>query len=85
MNCRLLYLNTHRLSAYAWQQGSRALLAHAYPKTAGSVTPIVDAAFQQFAQTQAEQRITAAGRRLGHLLETIQRSRASRGQANLRR
>ena len=68
-----------------WLRESRALLAHAYPKTAGSVTPIVDAAFQQFAQTQADQRITAAGRRLGHLLESIQRSRASRGQANLRR
>jgi hypothetical protein len=62
-----------------WLRESRDLLPDAYPKAAGSVTAIIDQPYRELAKARADRRITEAGRRLGQLLESIQRSRVSRG------
>lgn len=62
-----------------WLSESRALLPDVYPKSAGSVTAIIDQPYRELAKARADRRITEAGRRLGQLLESIQRSRVSRG------
>jgi hypothetical protein len=62
-----------------WLSESRALLPDVYPKSAGSVSLIIDQTYREQAKARADQRITEAGRRLGQLLESIQRSRVSRG------
>lgn len=62
-----------------WLEESRALLGNAYPKNTGSVSPIIDSAYREQTKNRADRQITAAGQRLGSLLESIQHSRVSRG------
>lgn len=78
-----ILLEEHRPGAQGdaalWLRESRDLLNDVYPKAAGSVTPIIDLPYREQAKARADRRITEAGRRLGQLLESIQRSRVSRG------
>lgn len=54
-----------------WRDESHARLKEAYPETPGSLLPIITEAFDQKARLIAEQRITAAGYRLGRWLDKI--------------
>lgn len=65
-------------SASQWRDESRALLDLAYPDTAGSLLPIISADFRERSREIAEQRIVAAGYRLGWLLEAGLGMRVSR-------
>lgn len=65
-------------SVLTWRTESHRLLDAAYPPAAGSLLPLVDAEFADQAQIIAEQRIVAAGVRLGRLLEEIYARRVSR-------
>ncbi len=62
----------------AWAKESHTLLRDAYPETDGSQLPLVDAAFHAKAREITEQRIVAAGYRLGRLLNAIFMARVSR-------
>jgi hypothetical protein len=53
-----------------WRDESRRLHTEAYPKTAGSLLPIISEDFHQQARAIANRRIVEAGYRLGRLLET---------------
>ena len=64
--------------AQRWLRESQRLLQRAYPKMLGSVTPMIDDDYRQWAQMTGERRIAEAGYRLGHLLEEIHRQRVSR-------
>jgi hypothetical protein len=61
-----------------WRKESHALLAVTYPEAAGSLLPIVTDDFNQQAHEIANQRIVAAGYRLGWLLEAAIAARVSR-------
>jgi hypothetical protein len=61
-----------------WRHESHALLAIAYPDTAGSLLPIITDEFNQQARESANQRIVDAGYRLGWLLESAIAARVSR-------
>lgn len=61
-----------------WRAESHQLLTHAYPDTPGSLLPLVTEAFYQQAKQIADQRIVAAGYRLGWLLDNIFKQRVSR-------
>lgn len=61
-----------------WQKESHALLAVGYPEAAGSLLPIITDDFNQHAHELANQRIVAAGYRLGWLLESSIAARVSR-------
>lgn len=61
-----------------WRDESHRLLARTYPPSVGSLLPIVDADFQRQSRELAEQRLVAAGYRLGRLLEAIVKARVSR-------
>ena len=61
-----------------WASESHALLPDAYPKQMGSLLPTVDEAFDKNARQLAEQRIAAAGYRLGKLLDNAFRGCVSR-------
>ncbi len=61
-----------------WRDESHRLLARAYPPETGSLLPIASDSFQQQTQAIADQRLSAAGYRLGRLLTTIVRARVSR-------
>lgn len=61
-----------------WRDESHRLLAHAYPPTAGSLLATVDEDFRRQSRELAEQRLVAAGHRLGRLLEAIAKARVSR-------
>ena len=61
-----------------WRDASHQLLDQAYPATAGSLLPQIDAAFAKRSQIIAEQQLTAAGYRLGRLLAEITATRVSR-------
>ena len=65
-------------SVALWRGESHALHAEAYPETVGSLLPIVTESFQQRARDIANQRVVAAGYRLGGLLEEIYAHRVSR-------
>lgn len=54
-----------------WRDESHRLLAAAYPRSAGSLLPIVTEEFHRQARQIAERRIVDAGYRLGGLLESI--------------
>ena len=60
-----------------WRDESHRLLALAYPKTAGSLLPIITEEFHQQARDIANRRLVEAGYRLGHLLETFFEARVS--------
>lgn len=62
-----------------WRDESHALIEQAYPPRMGSVSLVIDHAFAQHARQIADQRVHAAGVRLGRLLDDIRRSRVSRG------
>ncbi len=61
-----------------WRNESHALLAVAYPETAGSLLPIITEDFNQKAREIAHRRIVDAGYRLGWLLEAAIAARVSR-------
>lgn len=61
-----------------WRKESHTLLSQAYPTSAGSLLPIIDEHFDRQARQIAEQRIVAAGYRLGRWLDKIFSSRVSR-------
>jgi hypothetical protein len=61
-----------------WRNESHSLLAVAYPDTAGSLLPIITDEFNRQAREIANQRIVAAGYRLGWLLEATIAARVSR-------
>ena len=61
-----------------WRDESHALLAVAYPEKAGSMLPIITDEFNRQAREIANQRIVAAGYRLGWLLEAAITARVSR-------
>lgn len=61
-----------------WRDESHRLLDQAYPKQAGSLLPVVDEAFGRQSREVADQRLVAAGYRLGHLLDAILRQRVPR-------
>ena len=61
-----------------WRNESHALLAVAYPEKAGSLLPIITDEFNRQAHEIANQRIVAAGYRLGWLLEAAITARVSR-------
>lgn len=54
-----------------WREESHRLLADSYPKTHGSLLPIISEEFHGNARHVANRRIVEAGYRLGHLLESI--------------
>ena len=62
-----------------WRDESHRLLAHAYPKSAGSLLPIISEEFHQQARAIANRRVVDAGYRLGRLLEATVSQRVSRG------
>lgn len=62
----------------SWRNESHRLLDQAYPPRDGSLLPIADDAFRQASRQIAEQRLVAAGYRLGRLLAEIARTRVSR-------
>ncbi len=62
-----------------WRNESRALHGEVMPTARGSVLPIVDEAFLIRSRRLANQRLVAAGYRLGWLLEGIFSERVSRG------
>ncbi len=62
----------------AWASESHALLPDAYPTQAGSLLPTVNEVFHKNARQLAEQRIAAAGYRLGKLLDNALRGCVSR-------
>lgn len=61
-----------------WREESHRLLADAYPRTHGSLLPMVTEEFHQQARETANRRILEAGYRLGRLLESIITPRVSR-------
>ena len=61
-----------------WRGESNRLLAEAYPDAVGSLLPIVSEDFNQRARTIANQRLVAAGYRLGRLLDSSLGARVSR-------
>lgn len=61
-----------------WRDESHRLLALAYPKTDGSLLPMITEEFHQQAREIANRRIVEAGYRLGRLLESIFAARVSR-------
>lgn len=61
-----------------WRDESRALLAQAYPASAGSLLPMVSEDFHRRAHEIADRRVVDAGYRLGWLLEDIFAARVSR-------
>lgn len=65
-------------SVPGWRDESHRLLSAAYPPSSGSLLPLVSEEFAQQAKSLAEQRIVAAGYRLGRLLENIFAKRVSR-------
>jgi hypothetical protein len=62
-----------------WRDESHRLLALAYPKTEGSLLPLITEDFHHQAQAIANQRVVEAGYRLGRLLEKIFGAGDSRG------
>jgi hypothetical protein len=54
-----------------WRNESHQLLAEAYPKSSGSLLPIISEDFRNRSREIADQRIVEAGYRLGGLLENI--------------
>ena len=54
-----------------WRDESHRLLAQVYPKTDGSLLPMITDEFQQQSREIANRRIVDAGYRLGRLLESI--------------
>ena len=62
----------------SWQNESHALLKEVYPDEVGSLLPLISESFHQRAKTLAEARITAAGYRLGWLLQQLIQQRVSR-------
>jgi len=58
-------------SVLAWRDESHRLLDSAYPPATGSLLPLVTEEFARQATSLAEQRVVAAGYRLGRLLESI--------------
>ncbi|WP_265945438.1 S1/P1 nuclease [Dechloromonas sp. A34] len=61
-----------------WRDESHRLLARAYPKTEGSLLPMISEEFHQQSRAIANRRLVEAGYRLGRLLETIYQTRVSR-------
>ena len=61
-----------------WRGESHRLLAEAYPDAVGSLLPIVSEDFNQRARAIANQRLVAAGYRLGRLLDSSLGARVSR-------
>ena len=61
-----------------WRDESHRLLAQVYPKTDGSLLPIITEGFHQQSREISNRRIVDAGYRLGHLLESIFVQRVSR-------
>jgi len=61
-----------------WRNESHALLSQVYPRTAGSLLPIVSEQFRQQSRELAQRRIVDAGYRLGWLLESLFQPRVSR-------
>ena len=61
-----------------WRDESHRLLAAAYPDAVGSLLPIVSEDFNQRARAIANQRLVAAGYRLGRLLDPSLGARVSR-------
>ena len=61
-----------------WQEESHALLSQVYPSETGSLLPQISEAFHVRAKTLAETRITAAGYRLGWLLQQVLNTHVSR-------
>ena len=62
-----------------WRDESHRLLALAYPKSAGSLLPIISEEFHQQARDITNRRLVDAGYRLGRLLEATVSQRVSRG------
>jgi len=62
-----------------WRDESHRLLSFSYPKTGGSLLPLISEEFHQQAHEITDQRIVAAGYRLGRLLEHIFATGVSRG------
>lgn len=62
----------------SWRDESRALLAQAYPTSAGSLLPMVSEDFHRRSRDTANRRVVEAGYRLGWLLEDIFTARVSR-------
>lgn len=65
-------------SVAQWRAESHALLASAYPSTAGSLLPAITEDFNRQAHVTANRRIVDAGYRLGWLLEADIDARVSR-------
>ena len=61
-----------------WRSESHRLLAEAYPDAVGSLLPIVSEDFNQRARAITNQRLVAAGYRLGRLLDSSLGARVSR-------
>ncbi len=61
-----------------WRDESHALLDRAYPRTTGSLLPLVTPEFDTHALTLAQQRLVDAGARLAGVLEQIARRRVPR-------
>ncbi len=61
-----------------WRDESHRLLDFAYPTSNGSLLPLVDTEFAAQAERIGEQRVVAAGFRLGRLLEDIFAQRVPR-------
>lgn len=63
----------------SWMQESQRLLPQAYPATLGSVSFILSERFVADSQRIADERLAAAGYRLGALLDAVCVSRETRG------
>ena len=59
------------LNVRAWRAESHSLLAQVYPPEQGSLLPTISEAFHHQARQLAEQRLVAAGYRLGWQLESL--------------